>query len=385
MEIRRAFLETREDPKYHDTNIESNDFRGAVGRRAIRQVLRIQLGACLTARDILRVVAIAMQKRERAVELAQLHHPLIAALYKIREREPDPKVLSTISVTISRFNKANLPVRELVSIGLKFAARSRELPAMKRYLREFKERKLPFSSALFRSVIAKFSIGMRGLGEIRNGRWKRSDLLQVLLGFPDTPPEKAHHLGVFLDRSNWESLHGWVAVLARCRAKEEIWKEWEIWLDSAEREEAKPLCGEAAIRGTQRTRGDQWFMEQLLRAGEPERAWQALKVSEIPFASLRAGVKSRLLDFPEYATVWDDEVREALKAKYLEDMARIEQALGVEWVANGEDGYHVFKNDAEDVLERLADPELLSEHGYPIDENNTHGEYHHSSAWGFAR
>jgi hypothetical protein len=83
--------------------------------------------------------------------------------------------------------------------------------------------------------------------------------------------------------------------------------------------------------------------------------------------------------------VWDDEVREALKAKYLEDMARIEQALGVEWVANGEDGYHVFKNDAEDVLERLADPELLSEHGYPIDENNTHGEYHHSSAWSFAR
>lgn len=377
VEIQNAFLDARKDRSRMDINIQSDAFHGTVGRRAIRAVLRKQLSACLTSRDMLRIVAIAMQKRERAVELAQLHQQLMSALYQIRENTPDPKVLSTISIIITRFRKAGLPVHyDLLGMGLKFAARSRELPAMKRYLREFQERGLPLKVALFRGVIAKFSIGARGLGEIRNGKWKRSDLLQVLLGFPDTPAEEAHHLGVFLDRNSWEYLHGWVAVLARCKAKEEVWKEWEIWRGSAERKEARPLLGPASGRGyTTRTRGDQWFVEQLLHADDPKRAWEVLKVSELPFALLRPAVKSTLLDYTEYATVWDDEVREALKAKYVADLERIEQILGVEWVLSGEDGYHVLKSNPEDVLERLADPELLSAHGFPVDEDIANSEH----------
>jgi len=227
---------------------------------------------------------------------------------------------------------------------------------------------------LFRSVIAKFSIGVRGLGEIRNGRWKRGDMLQILLRFKDVDPdEEPYHLGTFLSRDDWEYWHGWVAVLARCRAKEEVWREWEAWKDCEERKRNTTLKGGAAAMNlTSRTRGDRWFVEQMVHARDPEGAWKVFEESQLAFNRLPMGVRDGLLEGLQHATVWGEDIRLALEQKYVRDLERIESTMGVRWIAgrNEGEGFHVIGDEnLEDVLERLSMPPSTELYGFMDDDN----------------
>ncbi|KAF2482746.1 hypothetical protein BDY17DRAFT_325005 [Neohortaea acidophila] len=327
-------------------------------RKAIRKIIRVQLLRCERPEEILRVIAVAMQNKLVAQNMVVLSEPITRALYRCRKNVSDPQVLRTLNIIVWRFTTAGYRVDpSLLQLGMKFAARSRSLPAMKRYFKLSREAGAEFSSNVFRSVIAKFSIGNRGLGEIRNGRWSREQLLQVLTGFEDErhlPPDQQNHLGTFLHRDSWQYLHGWVAVLARCKDSESVWREWELWKQSPARTHPKKLQSQNPLV-TSKVRGDHWFIEQMSLAGDLEKAWTIFGESGMPFDRLKLRVKVRLLEGIEHATIPKDALSDALLNKYDMDLAKIERALGVRWVASDDgEGSHELFTDQEEALETLG-------------------------------
>jgi hypothetical protein len=258
------------------------------------------------------------------------------------------------------------------------------------------------SSNMFRSIIAKCSIGHRGLGEIRNGRWKRGELLQVLMGFEgDEDSRPKCHLGSFLDRDDWQFLHGWVAILARCKESEVVWREWEYWKVSPSRRRARALERPIAVTEsepvTSRSRGDYWFLEQVALSGDLEGAWKVLRETEIVFSSVKRKIRDKMLEGPEFVTVWDQGVRRALVEKWDRDLSAIEKALGVKWESKhhcvetepvkmqavnitadeivGQDsdaeGHHELFMDQEEALDKLGEAgwRLAEEYGFPYEDD----------------
>ena len=350
----------------------SEEFKARVStqlkQKDMRRLMKEQFERCRTPRDILQIVAVAIQRRETAVQVTHLHFPILAALYRVRDSATDPEILAALNVIVNRFRKERLPIaHEFIIVGLRFAARSRSLPAMKRYLKDAKEMGMHISGRAFRSIVAKFSIGRHGLGEIRNGRWKKEQLLQVLLGFEGMDPAEAYHLGAFLRRDDWAYFHGWVAVLARCKAIDQLWSEWKWWRDSEERASNKQLV--RSPQGfTVKTRGDAWFIEQLCYAGEYERAWQILYETKTPTRLLSWVAKDWLMDHPEYARAWDEPIKQLLMEKYENELKKIEKAMGVKWVSEGNEGFHIScaeGEDAELIMEKLAESRPHIPHGYP--------------------
>lgn len=244
------------------------------------------------------------------------------------------------------------------------------------------------NSHSFRSVIAKCSIGHRGLGELRNGKWKRGELLQVLLGFEGDEEKPACHLGSFLDRDDWQYLYAWVAVLARCKESEAVWREWELWKISPHR---RPIAlerpdGVGGTAVTSRSRGDYWFLEQLAMSGDMNKAWRILEETDIAFGSAKMRVRDRMLEAPEFVKVWDEGVRAAMVEKWDRDLGAIEKALGVKWVGKHQEvkreagdivgpdsdaeGHHELFMDQEEVLDKLGEEgwKLAEEYGFPHED-----------------
>ena len=345
----------------------------AQGHKAVRLILRSQLLRCEMPRDVMRILATAMQSAYISSNLAALVEPIIRSMYRCRNNVSDPEVLRTIKTIATRFNMAGLDYSpHLLIVGLKFAARSRSLRAMKWFLREIRSRGKGMSSNIFRSVIAKFSIGHRGLGEIRNGRWRREELMQVLAGFPDCahlPPEQQYHLGSFMERDDWQYLHGWVAVLARCRDADGVWREWEMWRTSPARSRPKGLNGQRTGMTT-KLRGDYWFVEQMTYTKDLWRAWRLLEETGLRFKTLKTRVKVMLLEGVEHAGgAWNEEVREAMVWKYDLELSKIERALGVTWDTTSSSHVLIPGQSQEESLEKLAtqDFRLEEEYGFPYD------------------
>lgn len=344
----------------------------------LRSAMRAQLLWAQHPKDILRIVAVVMLDRANAEQFASMYEPVIRAFYRCRNTVTDRQVLGTINTIVSRLQFAGLPIHpQFLTIGMKFAARARSVAGMKRYLRHMHERRETMNNHLFRSVIAKFSIGHRGLGEIRNGRWRRADLLQVLTGFDDCrhlPPDQQYHLGVFLDRDDWQYLHGWIAVLARCKASDAVWDEWILWKQNSARINPKRLDSQG-IFITTAVRGDYWFIEQMAHAGDLERAWRILEDTVIPFSRLKPHIKSLLLEQVEHASIWTPQLTEAMMEKYDSDLSRIERAFGVEWQASAENdcgtGQHVLFRDQEEALDELGSDDWKCEedYGFPVDDD----------------
>lgn len=366
--------EAQAAPISHETYREL--MKRASGVKQIRPVLRAQLLRVQHPKDLLRVAAVAMQNRSQAEQLAALHEPVMRALYRCRNTVTDAEVLSTCTTIVARLRFAGLvPHYQLLSIGLKFAARARSVNGMKRFLYLVHEQSHTMTSNLFRSVIAKFSIGHRGLGEIRNGRWRRKDLLQVLKGFDDCkhlPPKQQYHLGAFLDRNDWQYLHGWVAVLARCRDRDAVWQEWLLWKDNTARTNPRKLESAERYLNTQ-WRGDYWFVEQMTYTGDIERAWRILENTRIPFSSLKDRLKFRMLDGVEHAGVWTSQMMDGMLAKYNAELLQIERAFGVIWQpgSEGSEGQHVQSRDLEEALDELGAQDWRNDidYGFPTDQD----------------
>jgi len=349
----------------------------APNEKVARQILRAQLLRCETPTDILRIVAVAMLQRQTQLQVARMHEAIMRALYRCRNNANDSKILRTLTAILARWEIHGVPVHpDLIAFGLKFAARSRDLKYMKKYLQDFRERGLHMTGNVFRSVIAKCSIGHNGLGEIRNGRWRRRDLLQVLTGFEDCQhlaSEQQYHLGTFLIRDDWQFLHGWITVLARCKHVAGVRREWEVWKRSEARTRPKNLA-RLGTQMTSRLRGDFWFVEQMACSGGLRQAWQIFEESEIRFVNLKDRVKTSLLEGVEHATIWNDDIRSEMLRKYDTDLSKIERALGVRWMSAGTvdaaEGQHVLAEEQEEALDRLGaeDWKLEEDYGYPYDE-----------------
>lgn len=354
-------------------NVFRRIVREAEGYKAIRQILRAQLLRCEIPQDVMRITAVAMQTPVVAKNFAALTEPIIRALYRCRNNVSDPEILRTIKMISTRFDMAGLDyARHMLFVGVKFAARARSLSSMKWFLKRIRANGEGMSSNIFRSIIAKFSIGHRGLGEIRNGRWRREQLLQVLTGFDDCaglPPDEQYHLGSFMIREDWQYLHGWVAVLARCRDVDGVIREWEMWRESPARCQPRALNGQAKTMTT-KLRGEHWFLEQMTYTRDLKRAWKLLEETGLDFRTLKPRVKSALLEGLEHAPCLNEDMREAMIWKYDLELSKIEKALGVTW--SNSTGSHTLIPDQtqEESLECLAahDFGAENEYGFPYDD-----------------
>ena len=338
--------------------------------KTLRQILRAQFLRAVAPSDIYRILAtvFTLAGKEVRMALGALNEPLMRALYRCRAQSTDREVLRCITAICARYPVYDIPVSpQLIVLGLKFAARTRSLSGMKKYLHALRnlDRGRHVNSNVFRATIAKFSIGHRGLGEIRNGRWRKDELLQVLTGFDDClhlPPEKQYHLETFLDRSDWQYLHGWIAALARCRKVDAVWDEWLRWKATDARTRPKNLkCQSFMV--TTKTRGDYWFIEQMTYAGGLEEAWKLVHATGMKLSVLHDRIKFKLLEGVDFCPpeIWmsqGDAIREHLLRKYDLELSAIEKALGVAWVPTNLDddaeGYHVMIDDQETVMNRLG-------------------------------
>lgn len=344
------------------------------GPKPVRRIMREQLLRCEHVRDILRIIAVATQRKGAADQLNAVSNAICRAAYRCRENDDDPKILATLNTIIARMKKNNTVVDvQLLETGIRFAARTRSLSAMKAYLQEYKQRGLKLTPMAFRSVIGKCSIGLRGLGEKRNGRWRRRELVQVILGFDGVPPEEAHHLGTHLVRYDWTYLHGWIALLSRCKLTDELWKEWLLWLESPLRRIGKPLNTPEIDMDT-RTRGDGWLMMHMCLAGDTKRGWQMFHQSGLKFQDLRPPARMLLLQNPEDIGFWDEHVSKSMLDKYDYELSRIEEELGIHWEAgpggDREKGRHVHTRSLRDTLEIMGAPDYSSQpHGFPLEDD----------------
>jgi hypothetical protein len=349
--------------------ISRREFRSFHEEKQIRSLIRRHLNGCRTVKDIQRVIAVAVQRRVTAEGFLDCWHTLCRAFYRVRDHTSDVRIASAMLGLIAYFHilKGMVVPVNIVTVAIKFAARSRNLAMTRRLLWEFKCQGWAMNHKMFRSIIAKCSIGRSGFGEVRNGRWKKSDILAVLLGpLHDEARKEPHHLETFLKRNDWQYLHGWIVILSRCRAKEQLWKEWEIWRDSSERRNGDWLT---VVRHspdsgpTFRRRGDNLFVRHLLLAGDPRAAWKAFGESGMDFFDLSVQVRSVLLENLEFRTSWNEKMERELLKKYEEDLDALERRLGLKWVS-GNPGYHVPEVNFEQKLEELASPKYFRVYGY---------------------
>lgn len=350
-------------------------FRVAHDKREIRRLIRHHLDRCTTVKDIHRVIAVAVQRRRTRVQIAESAHGLARALYRARDYASDRRITHAMIGIVAYLKMKHLTLApELLSVGVRFAARSRRVPLMTWFLREIQAAGEGMRAKLFRAIIAKCSVGRRGFGEVRNGRWRRSDLLAVLLGplHDESKGEEPFHLEVFLDRNDWQFLHGWIVILARCRAVDVVWREWVIWRDSDRRKRGEWLTSvkyDYEKRFSFRSRGDNWFVRHLLIAGSPELAWKCLEQSGLGFFGLTRQVRSVLLEHLEFKTEWNADMERELLKKYEEDLEAIESRLGIIWVKiGGAQGYHRPEPDIHEKLEQLARPSYFKVHGFFTDD-----------------
>ena len=197
--------------------------------------------------------------------------------------------------------------------------------------------------------------------------------MHVLTGYEGSEriTEPSENLETFLVRDDWQYLHGWVAVLARCKASDLIWEEWQLWKASATCTHPKQLDSHIHPMNT-KFRGDYWFVEQMSYTGDLKRAWDMLRETSIPFPRLKARVRNRLLEGVEHAGVWTEQLRQAMLYKYDTELAQIEKAFGVKW-EHGDgatEGRHVLFRDQWEALEDLGRPDWQPEidYGFPYEE-----------------
>jgi hypothetical protein len=329
--------------------INSSAFEDAQSPAARRRVIRKHLDAAVTSRDIFRVVAAALQRPCVAAELPQLSQQIIHAFFRSRRTSSDLTIALKIMVLINRFDKAGLRVSSLLlTEGLKFAIRSRNLRLAKRFLQEIRFREERMSRKVFRSTIAKCGIGPSRMGEIRNGAWNRAELLQVVLGFSNAKPGQEYHLGSFLDRSDWRFMSGWLLILSWCGAKDQLLKEW-VWWTSCSQQRFGQKADDRPPQLFRRSPADidRWFILQFVRAGDPARAWQILKERQIDPFSLNRDLLHALLERADLATFWTERLSRALAEKFKHDLERVERLLGIQFIER-----HGFK--------RLAPVDVLS-------------------------
>lgn len=302
------------------------------GHRA-RQLFTAQLLRCTKPKEFLQIVAISMvhQKfpdvltnmvsmtKRSVVQVLMIQYGSICRMfYRCRHNATDPAVLRCIMQFIGRCEIAKLPVDPAFHLtAIKFAARSRDLDAMRRCLVRYRRRGLVMARTQFRAIIAKCSIGHHGHGLIRNGPWDPAHLRQVLLGFPSEahlPLEQQSHLGVHYHRNDWQYIHGWAAVLAVAKAGDEIWHEWQMWLKHPLRTDFRVRDEDYAY--DKGIRGDRWFVEVMIFAGDTPRAWLVLEQSSLTTDLLKSTVLLGLVRGAHLAGPLAADLRSTLLARF---------------------------------------------------------------------
>lgn len=297
-----AFSSEEHRPIKHQLfrQLVNDSIRSGGRERECGAIIRAQLDRCLIPRDILRVLVVAMQHRRSARSFLNQYEDIKAALYRTRQSVSDRLVSRTTLQILKRVEIAGYPIpATLLYTAAKFGSRSRDRVMMYQALLRVKAHVSTVNTNQFRSILAKISIGNGRLGEIRNGRWDREDLRQILLGFEEErhlPLDQKCHLGTFVDRLDWHHMHGWIAVLSTAGLVDHLWHEWHLWLNHNSMRPPRPSDIKAG-RSLSKTgiEGDVWFIERMMETGDAKKAWSIYSQSPVPFHRLKAEVQFSLI------------------------------------------------------------------------------------------
>lgn len=285
-DVKLTYLAFRRPPEGADILTRQPDrsaLRKARVEIAIRKVIIAELLQCQTVTDILRLFSVCMLHTRTAAAFATVCDPLISALYRTRPYCSDARIANACSLIVKRLHMAGFhPESIMYATGARFAARSRKLNYMRFFLVQFRVHSLKMSRQLLRGIVAKLGINNNKWGAIRNGRWDRGDLLQILGGFDGAVGlEKTAHLGAYVIRKDWLQMHSWLKLLASVERPDLIWDELTEWKASDRRKEF--YSDDFNKNPTNRMlncRGDILFIRALWWAKDYDGAWLALQQAE---------------------------------------------------------------------------------------------------------
>jgi hypothetical protein len=266
------------NPTRSQVAISSTQIKKMYHERAIRAMVRDEFCKCLTTADIFQVAVVVVRHPLARRMLGGQSEFIVRAFFRCRKTSSDRAIAYKIFGLIRFFDKWKVKVNEhLLSHGLRFAMRSRDLQAVKIFLREFHLRGIPMTRYNWRRAIAKCSIGEARLGEIRNGRWDMNVLRQVLFGFDHAEPGMDYHLAAYLDRSEWQQLRPWLQIIAHYGFLEDLMEEYRLWMTSDTRllSLEKPGPGHAS-------RVDRCFVESFAKVGDFAFAWTVMRETALP-------------------------------------------------------------------------------------------------------
>ncbi|KAF1816657.1 hypothetical protein P152DRAFT_131915 [Eremomyces bilateralis CBS 781.70] len=270
--------------------------------RDIRRALNSLMASVESTKEVMLIVAIAQRNKHTLERFPAACNRLIERLYELRWKLKDRDVLGTISTIFTRLAKYNLRMTwEMHHQGILFAARCRNLTALRRFLLLARADNVPLGPKQLYTLIGKLAVPPGSLQDRANGSWKHEDIMEILTGFKDLTPADACHLEIFASaiRERWDLLRIWITCLSRCRVEEQMAREWEVWMQSPMRRLARlvnsPRASVAGVTVTAKSRGDLWFLHQCLEGGFDELCWRIVGESDIQIGDLTVWNREDLL------------------------------------------------------------------------------------------
>lgn len=258
----------------------------------------------------------------------------------LKERPTPADVLRFYNAVVSRLKRFHVPVGRLVGFrGIRFAAEARSTAAMKHYLQASSElgkplKRNPWISRLLSSVERWVETDpFAGWEGIR----RRQGLLVLMCGWRESGIRGPHEIRQAcihdMIPTSLESIY--LSILRRIANADALFDHW-LHLQTSEPWEGSSPKGVPPLQ----PQVIEAFVQNLIQAGDPKRAWQVVEESGCRSNDLGESTWDALLEYPEYVGKWQDGMSERMLRKYEQNLGRIEESIGVRW-SGGEDGFHL--------------------------------------------
>lgn len=333
--------------------------------------------------DLQRIITVASQNSEMARNLAT--PSLQGTVIKTAGRREQQDRLRFYNVYITLFERQGLKLHPLILWqALLSSAFLLNLTALKRYLllwRNFRLRSPPHTDESKKLVPFSSLLNQIILGLKSSPASDRAGLKAALLGFPDTAEHGEYHIRAQIQRPNGKIplLFEWIQILESANAGPELFAEYQHWVRLKGEQEHNPASGAmtpAQNRMTVR------FILALFATQSAPLAWRVFRASGFAAgegldyydAVLARNAASRP-DFASEEELTHEEsqtlarrlaaqqvlVERRLCDKMAGELAPIEVALRVRWVASEEEGlapgYHVSLEEGDGEEDEEEDAE----------------------------
>ncbi|KAI9808512.1 MAG: hypothetical protein M1827_007217 [Pycnora praestabilis] len=287
--------------------------------------------------DILRAVVLNVRSQDDVHIFRETHWITRIGLHRFRRDHTDREILSVLNtITWSLRTRGLEPGKHHCISGMKYAVRARSAPAFGLYLTEFHRRNYRWTVPQWQGVVEEFC---KPECTMKHGEWDRREAHRILTGWEIDSVRSRHEEKASLSMRSYfheDTLcsEAYLNTLGVFKASDTIWQEWLDW--STGRELAEIKEGQTREYGASFPRA---VLRALLASNDPKRAWQILKSTGTSKDWPSESTWDKLLDSPEYISIWSEETRDAVLRRYAKDLENIESALHIQWV-QGDHSHH---------------------------------------------